>query len=105
MALPTTAASANSADLAHVLGVRDAEAERRWAVRVRRRRVDDATASSESERLGAGDTDARDGVDEALRVLGDGLEAVVGQVGAARKMGARLFGAHRVEVVGRLLRR
>ena len=50
--------------------------------------------------LRAGDADARDGVDEAARVLGDGAEAVVGRGGRGEEDGREVVLAHDVEVFG-----
>ncbi len=52
--------------------------------------------------LRAGDADARDGVDEAARVLGDGAEAVVGRGGRGEEDGREVVLAHGVEVLGGL---
>ncbi len=102
---PMTAASANWATAATwaAFEMPKPRAMGRSSGSVKRRRRATSWAASDGDGgLGAGDADAGDGVDEALRRGGDGGEAGVGRGGRGEEDGREVVGAHCGEVFGGL---
>ena len=100
MALPTTAASAKCETAATCCGVEMPKPSAMGRLRELLEAADELLGVGGELGLRAGDADARDGVDEAARVLGDGAETLVGRGGRGEEDGREVVGAHDVEVLG-----